>query len=265
MAAAAMAEDNVKGGKEIALLAEKGLALFASQGEDKVDLDTEGATAFKAETEAKFAAMEAEAAALTGKDNKKARTEKSKEAAALKTTPEYIDACKVVKGQPPVKGHFAKITKAEVKKEAAAEEAAPAAKEKAVKEPKKTDSAGISKAERDELEKIKVDLISRKKELKEQGMSGGQMNKDEQVVAWVKRMNDLKEKENPGCLTAAKEDKKASKGKKMSSEQVAEKIKLEEEIAEYKGKLKSEFSYTAKEMKADPDLQEMEKRLAAFK
>lgn len=268
MAAEAMAEDNVKGGKEIALLAEKGLALFAAKEEDKVELDVDGATAFKAETEAKFAAMEAEAAALTGKDNKKARTEKSKEAAALKTTPEYIDACKVVKGQPPVKGHFAKIQKAAVKEEVKAEaapEAAAAGKEKAAKEPKKTDSAGISKAERDELEKIKVDLISRKKELKEQGMSGGQMNKDEQVMAWVKRMNDLKEKENPGCLTAAKEDKKASKGKKMSSEQIAEKIKLEEEINEYRGKLKSEFGYTAKDMKADPDLSEMEKRLAAFK
>merc|ERR1712086_287801 len=157
---------------------------------------------------------------------------------------------------------------AAVKEEAAAE-AAPeekaAGKEKAVKAPKATDSAGISKAERDELEKIKVDLISRKKELKEGGMSGGQMNKDEQVVAWVKRMNDLKEKENPGCLTAAKEDKKASKGKKMSSEQVAEKIKLEEEIAEYLGKLKGEFGYTAKEIKADPDMVEMTKKLAAFK
>jgi len=267
MAAAAMAEDNVKGGKEIAALAEKGMALFAAQGEDKVDLDVAGATKFKEETEAKFAAMEAEAAALTGKDNKKARTEKSKEAAALKTTPEYIDACKVVKGQPPVKGHFAKITKAEVKV-AAAEEAAPAAaaaKEKVVKEPKKQESAGISKAERDELEKIKVDLIARKKELKEQGMSGGQMNKDEQVVSWVARMNELKEKENPGCLAAAKDDKKAAKCKKMSSEQVAEKMKLEEEINEYKAKLKSEFGYSAKDMKADPDLVDMEKRLAAFK
>lgn len=267
MAAAAMAEDNVKGGKEIAALAEKGMALFAAQGEDKVDLDVDGATAFKAEIDAKFAAMEAEAAALTGKDNKKARTEKSKEAAALKTTPEYIDACKVVKGQNPVKGHFAKITKAEVKVAAAAEEAAPeeAKKEKAAKEPKKQESAGISKAERDELEKLKNDLIARKKELKEQGMSGGQINKEEQIVAWVTRMNELKEKENPGCLAAAKDDKKASKGKKLNTEQIAEKMKLEEEIQEYKNKLKSEFGYSAKDMKADPDLQDMEKRLAAFK
>merc|ERR1719231_1542201 len=55
-----------------------------------------------------MAALEAEAAALTGKDNKKARQEKSKAASALKTTPEYIDACKVIKGMQPKNGHFAK-------------------------------------------------------------------------------------------------------------------------------------------------------------
>merc|ERR1719231_218923 len=60
--------------------------------------------------DAKFAALEAEAAALTGKDNKKARQEKSKEASALKLTPEYIDASRVLKGQPPKNGNFAKIT-----------------------------------------------------------------------------------------------------------------------------------------------------------
>jgi len=42
-------------------------------------------------------------------------------------------------------------------------------------------------------------------------------------------------------------------------------MKLEEEINEYKAKLKSEFGYSAKDMKADPDLVDMEKRLAAFK
>merc|ERR1711985_23109 len=91
------------------------------------------------------------------------------------------------------------------------------AKKKADKKPQ--ESAGISKAERDELEKLKNDIIARKKELKETGMSGGQINKDEQVVGWVTRMNELKEKENPGCLQAAKEDKKEGKKKKLSAEQ----------------------------------------------
>merc|ERR1712139_651927 len=73
--------------------------------------------------------------------------------------------------------------------------------------PKKAmESAGISPAERAELEKLKNDIIARKKELKEGGMSGGQINKDEQVAAWVVRMNELKEKENPGGLAAQKAD-----------------------------------------------------------
>merc|ERR1712072_1172294 len=118
------------------------------------------------------------------------------------------------------------------------------------------ESAGLSPDERKELEGLKDKLINRKKELKEQGMSGGQMNKDEQIVEWVKRMNELKEKENPGCLTAAKEDKKTSK-KKMSAEQEADKKKLEGEIEEYRAKLKSEFGYSNKDIKADPDLNDM--------
>merc|ERR1712139_14985 len=120
--------------------------------------------------------------------------------------------------------------------------------------PKKQESAGISKAERDEPEK-----------LKEQGMSGGQMNKDEQVVAWVTRMNELKEKENPGCLSAAKEEKKEGKKKKLSADQEKEKRELEQQIEEYRNKLKTEFGYTNKDIKADPDLNEMLARFNALK
>merc|ERR1719230_778080 len=76
---------------------------------------------------------------------------------------------------------------------------------------KKAESAGISPAERDELEKLKNDIIARKTELKAQGMSGGQQNKDEQIVAWVTRMNELKEKAEPG--STAKDDKKDAKKK----------------------------------------------------
>merc|ERR1711904_349575 len=120
------------------------------------------------------------------------------------------------------------------------EEEAKETKKKDDKKPKKQESAGISKAERDELEKLKNDIIARKKELKESGMSGGQMNKDEQVVAWVARMNELKEKENPGCLQAQKEEKKEGKKKKLSAEQEKDKKDLELQIEEYRNKLKNE-------------------------
>merc|ERR1712087_878659 len=92
-----------------------------------------GAQAFKDAHEAAIKAKEAEAEALTGKDNKKARTEKSKEASAMKNDPKYIDACKVVKGLPAPNGNF--MTKAE-----AAQPAAAAKEEvKEVKEEKKAE------------------------------------------------------------------------------------------------------------------------------
>merc|ERR1719221_1174706 len=70
------------------------------------------------------------------------------------------------------------------------------------KKPKKTESAGISKAERDELEKLKTSIIERKAELKAQGMSGGQCNKDEEVVKMVARMQEFKIKEDPTLADA---------------------------------------------------------------
>lgn len=265
------AAETIKGGKEIEKLAAQGLALFAAKGEDEVELDVDAATAFKTEADAKFAAIEAEAAALTGKDNKKARTEKSKEASAVKLTPEYIDAVRVIKGQPPKNGNFGKV-KAAANTDAAPAAAAPAAAAAAEKDdkkkddkPKKQESAGISKAERDELEKMKNDIIARKKELKESGMSGGQMNKDEEIVRMVNRMNELKEKENPGGIAAAKKEEKGGKKKTLSADGNAQKLKLEGEIEEYKGKLKTEFGYTPKDIKNDPDLCDMLKKLAEIK
>ena len=50
--------------------------------------DVPGATAFKEQQDAKIADLEAQAAALTGKDNKKARQEKDKEKAELKNSKE---------------------------------------------------------------------------------------------------------------------------------------------------------------------------------
>merc|ERR1711920_1026600 len=132
--------------------------------------------------------------------------------------------------------------------------------EKKEKPKKEMEAAGISKAERDELEKLKTDIVSLKKELKEQGLSGGQQNKDERVVAMVARMNELKEKESPGSTTEKKKDEKKA-GKKLSADQEAQVAKLSEEIEEYRGKLQTEFKYSKKEISADPDMSDMVKRL----
>jgi len=250
--------------------AEAGAKLFAK--EDEVVYDVEGATAYKAEHEDKIKEKEDAAAALTGKDNKKARTEISKEASAMKSEEKYVDACKVVKGLAPPKGNFIKdrIPAEPVKKEGAA--APPPEQEK--KETKKKDDdkkpkkaaecAGMSKAERDELEKIKKDLVDRKAELKAQGMSGGQCNKDEQVVAWVARMTELKIKEDPS-LAAGGSDKKKDEKKKEKKSSSEEKIALDKKIEEYRLQLKQDFSYSDKDIKADPDMADMLKQLQKMK
>merc|ERR1712060_571529 len=130
---------------------------------------------------------------------------------------------------------------------------------------KKVESAGISPAERQELEKLKADIIAKKGSLKESGMSGGQINKDAEIVAWGARMNELKEKESTGSTTAGKDDKKAPKKKVLGSEAAKEVEALEKEIEEYRLKLKSEFGYSNKDINADPDMVDMQAKLKAMK
>jgi hypothetical protein len=272
----AAADDRVRGSAEMIKQAVAGLELFKGDITE-AEGDVVAATAYKAEVDAKHAQLEADAAALTGKDNKKARSEKSKEAAALKRTNEYIDAERVVKGLAPKHGHFVKAGQvvpakaalpAAAAAPAAAEEPAKAAAAKDDKKKdskKKAESAGISPAERQELEKLKADIIAKKASLKESGMSGGQINKDSEIVASVARMNELKEKECPGSTTASKDDKKAPKKKTLGSEAAKEVEAFEREIEEYRLKLKSEFGYSNKDINADPDMVDMQAKLKALK
>merc|ERR1719356_929561 len=180
--------------------AEAGMALFKDKAE--VELDKSAAEAFKASHEALLAEMQKVIDSLTGKDNKKERTAKSKELSELKVDKQYIDACKVAKGLAPVNGFFS-VASAEpvaepVKAAVLEPQAAEAPADKIDADAKKAESAGLSQAEKKELDQIKNDIVARKAKLKEEGMSGGQQNKDAQIVEWVARMNELKEKECPG-------------------------------------------------------------------
>merc|ERR1712032_845089 len=254
--------DRVRGMGEAAKQAEEGMKLFKK--EDELEFDAQAAQAFKDQADADIKKLEEEAAALTGKDNKKARTEKSKQASSMKTSKEYIDALKVLKGLPPPNGNFVKkVAAKEEPKEAPKEETKEAPKEdekkkkeKEDKKEKKKESAGISRAEKDELEKLKNQIIEKKKTLKEQGMSGGQMNKDEEIVAWVTRMNELKEKEDPGSVAAGKDDKKPKK-KKLDSETTKLIEEKQKALDEYAEKLRTEYKYSKKEINADPDYADM--------
>jgi len=237
-----------------------GLAAFAP--EVKLELDTAGAEAHKAEIEKQIEGLKEEEAKLTGKDNKKARTEKSKEISALKADKKYIDATRVAKGSEPANGNF--ILSKTGGAPAPAAEAAPAAEEapKDKKEAKpKKEKAGISADEVAELETLKNDIIARKTQLKADGLSGGQQNKDAEIVKWVTRMNELKEKQEPGSTGKKEEPKKKAKGK-LSVEDQKELDGMKQEIDEYKNKCLTEFGMTKKDLKTDPDMLDMEKRLA---
>jgi hypothetical protein len=233
-----------------------------------VEYDADAAKAYLDQCDAEIKQMEEEVAQLTGKDNKKARTEKSKAISAAKNEPKYIDAAKVCKGLEPKNGNFIKSkTEAPKKVEKKDEPKEEPKKEEKEKKAKKTESAGISTEERQELEDLKNKIIAKKAELKAAGMSGGQQNKDPEVSAMVARMNELKEKESPGSTAKAGKDKGDSKkGKKgaLSSEEQKEMDDLKMQIEQYRERLVKEFGYSKKEIKADPEMNELEDKLKAF-
>merc|ERR1719389_646728 len=97
------------------------MKLFKEEAE--VEFDISAATTYKDAADAHMAKLDAEINLLTGKDNKKARSEKEKEKKALKDAKEYIDACKVAKGLKPPNGNFVKTGAGPTKEEIEAEEA----------------------------------------------------------------------------------------------------------------------------------------------
>jgi len=248
--------------------AEEGMKLFEAQQGTAAEVDHAAAEKYKAEVDTRIASLEAEAALLTGKDKKKERAANGKEVAELKGSQQYVDACKIVKGLEPKFGYF--VTKAAeapkaVEKVEVVEEVKPDKAKKDNKKEIKKESAGLSPSETKELEHLKQAIVERKAILKEQGMSGGQQNKDEEVVKMVTRMNELKEKQDPGSTKKEKEANKGSKKKTpLSAEEQKELAQLQNQVEIYKAKLRSEFGYSNKDMKADPDLQDMEARLAAL-
>merc|ERR1719261_2146011 len=115
---------------------------------------------------------------------------------------------------------------------------------KAKKEKKQKD---LTEEEKSLMEKLKNDIVTKKAELKAEGMSGGQINKNAEIVEWVNKLNALKEKEA----------KKEEKSKKGDAKEIA---KLKDDMDAYKLKLKEEFGYSKQDINKDPDLVEMQKR-----
>merc|ERR1711904_277522 len=126
------------------------------------------------------------------------------------------------------------------------------------KKKKEKPAKGLSEKELEDMEKLKQNIMTKKSELKAEGMSGGQINKDSEIVDWVAKLNALKEKEAAlkGNMTE-KEAKKVATGKKGDEKEIA---KLKQDIEDYKLKLKEEFGYSKNEISKDPDLMDMQKR-----
>lgn len=108
------------------------------------------------------------------------------------------------------------------------------------------------------MDKLKNDIIAKKAELKAEGVSGGQINKNAEIVEWVNKLNALKEKEAQlkGSMTE-KDVKNEAKSKKGDEKEIA---KLKDDIDAYKLKLKEEFGYSKQDINKDPDLVEMQQR-----
>merc|ERR1719305_1259406 len=213
--------------------------------------------------------LESEINALPGKENKKARNGKSREIADLKKDADFMDAERVLQGKEPItpsnkdpnspskKGEFddlfAGCDAGKMYVTPTTESLTFTSKKK-----KEKPAKGLSEKELEDMEKLKQNIMTKKSELKAEGMSGVQINKDSDIVDWVAKLNALKEKEAAlkGNMSQKEAQKEAS-GKKGDEKEIA---KLRQDIEDYKAKLKEEFGYSKKEINQDMDLMDMQKR-----
>jgi hypothetical protein len=222
------------------------------------------------ETMGKVKLLESEIDSLPGKENKKVRNAKSREIAELKKDANFMDAERILVGKetitpsnktpqnaPPKKGEYDDLFAG---CDAGKMYVAPTTESLSFTGKKKKEKAQkeLSEKELEEMEKLKQNIMTKKSELKAEGMSGGQINKDSEIVDWVAKLNALKEKEAAlkGNMTD-KDLKQEAKGKKGDDKEIA---KLRQDIEDYKLKLKEEFGYSKNEINKDPDLMDMQKR-----
>jgi hypothetical protein len=232
------------------------------------------AEAILAETMSKVKQLEAEIDTLSGRENKKARNARSRVIAEMKKDANFMDAERILAGKealtPSNRDPNTPLKKVGEYDHLFAQKAtmpdgklayvAPTAdigftSDKKKKEKKAKD---LSDEEKQQMEKLKNDIMTKKSELKAEGMSGGQINKNSDIVEWVAKLNALKEKEAQlkGDLTA-KDIKADAKSKKGDEKEIA---KLKDEMDAYKLKLKEEFGYSKQDINKDPDLVEMQQR-----
>jgi hypothetical protein len=231
------------------------------------------AQAILAETMSKVKHLESEIDTLTGKENKKARNARSRVIAEMKKDVNFMDAERILAGKEALSplnrdpntpskkaGEYdhlfaQKATMPDGKLAYVAPTSDIGVTGTKKKEKKAKD---LSEEEKNMMEKLKNDIVTKKTELKAEGMSGGQINKNSDIVDMVAKLNALKEKEAQlkGSMTE-KDAKKDEKSKKGDEKEIA---KLRDDIEAYKLKLKEEFGYSKQDINKDPDLVEMQAR-----
>jgi len=232
------------------------------------------AQAILAETMSKVKHLEVEIAGLSGKENKKARNERSRVIAEMKKDVNFMDAERILAGKEALTPSnrdpntpskkvgeydhlFAQMANG-LTADGKLAYVAPTVDIGVSKTKKEKKVKDLSEEEKNQMEKLKNNIMTKKAEMKAEGVSGGQINKDSEIVEWVAKLNALKEKEAQlkGDMTA-KDVKKDEKSKKGDVKEIA---KLKDEMDAYKLKLKEEFGYSKQDINKDPDLLEMQAR-----
>jgi hypothetical protein len=230
------------------------------------------AEAILAETLSKVKSLEVEIDTLTGKENKKARNARSRVIAEMKKDCNFMDAERILAGKEaltpsnrdpntPVKkvGEYDHLFNQKATMlDGKLAYVAPTAEIGAATKKNEKKAKDLSEEEKQQMEKLKNDIVTKKAELKAEGQSGGQINKNTEIVEWVAKLNALKEKEAQlkGSMTE-KDVKKEMQSKKGDEKEIA---KLRDDIDAYKLKLKEEFGYSKQDINKDPDLVEMQAR-----
>lgn len=90
--------------------------------------------------------------------------------------------------------------------------------EKAVKKepqaPSTPQTGPLSNAETEELERLKADIMERKKKLKKEGLDSSMINKDEQICKMVPRMNELQQRADPSLTKDISKQRQSTKASK---------------------------------------------------
>lgn len=120
------------------------------------------------------------------------------------------------------------------------------------------EASGLSPSEAKEVEELLVKLAERKAYLRTEGYTQKEQDKDEQVMGWLIRLQELREKE-------IHDKKRAKHISKEMEEDLHELVRLEEDLESLKRDMKAERDCSNKDLKHDPVLCELEERLVVLR